>query len=480
MSRASPTRSAAAGGVSAAAHHRLDHDGLGAEADGPRPGVPALDHGARRHARASGRRTSPSASSTTTRTGWWPSAHAGRGAHHLRGPYRELLRVASERPDIVVPVDQVSDSSRIDALRPLGPHAARHAEHPRRRRPAARTGAPHLRPRATRLIPLPFSRGEPAAGFALAARRRSSRPSSAPAARAATWRASIRCRLPPIDLRDRRGLDTLTCDHRHDRHRHHHLAAHRPRHRADAPILDDTGALPPMRGPPRPRRLRPWPRPSSSASRRPATRRPPPCCAAPRAARPRDPVAGRARALRRRRAGDRVARAPARHRRRRAGALREAGVGAEDIDVVAATAGPGLIGALLVGPHLRPRPWPSRSDRPFVAVHHMEAHLFATELEDEPARPPFVGLLVSGGHTMLLWVPGMGALRAAGRDPRRRGGRGVRQGREDPRASAIRAGPAIERAAAPGRPAGVPLPGPCWRRTSCRTTTTTTRSRSAA
>src|SRR5688500_7223907 len=45
---------------------------------------------------------------------------------------------------------------------------------------------------------------------------------------------------------------------------------------------------------------------------------------------------------------------------------------------------------------------------PRVAVHHMEAHIFATSLEDENANPPFVALLVSGGHTMLLWVPHWG------------------------------------------------------------------------
>jgi N6-L-threonylcarbamoyladenine synthase len=88
-------------------------------------------------------------------------------------------------------------------------------------------------------------------------------------------------------------------------------------------------------------------------------------------------------------------------------ALREADTQLVDIDVVAATAGPGLIGALLVG-----LSWAKALafalDRPFLAVHHMEAHLFATELEHERAHPPFVGLLVSGGHTLLLWVPEWG------------------------------------------------------------------------
>lgn len=90
-----------------------------------------------------------------------------------------------------------------------------------------------------------------------------------------------------------------------------------------------------------------------------------------------------------------------------AGALREARVDLHDIDVVAATAGPGLIGALLVGLTYA-KSLAFALDRPLVAVHHMEAHLFATELEHSDAHPPFIGLLVSGGHTMLLWVPEWG------------------------------------------------------------------------
>ncbi|HSJ23798.1 MAG TPA: tRNA (adenosine(37)-N6)-threonylcarbamoyltransferase complex transferase subunit TsaD [Longimicrobiales bacterium] len=90
-----------------------------------------------------------------------------------------------------------------------------------------------------------------------------------------------------------------------------------------------------------------------------------------------------------------------------AGALRDAAMTLDDVDVVAATAGPGLIGALLVGVTYGKALAFARG-LPFVAVHHMEAHLFATELEHAAARPPFVALLVSGGHTMLLWVPEWG------------------------------------------------------------------------
>lgn len=82
-------------------------------------------------------------------------------------------------------------------------------------------------------------------------------------------------------------------------------------------------------------------------------------------------------------------------------ALGEAGIEGEDVDLWSATAGPGLIGPLLVG-----LSWTKAVafgyDRPFIGCHHMEAHLFAASLEDPNARPPFVGLLVSGGHTLLL------------------------------------------------------------------------------
>ncbi len=88
-------------------------------------------------------------------------------------------------------------------------------------------------------------------------------------------------------------------------------------------------------------------------------------------------------------------------------ALTQAGAALRDLDVVGATAGPGLIGALLVG-----LTWAKAvayaTGKPLVAVHHMEAHLFAASIDDPNAQPPFVALLVSGGHTMLLWVPAWG------------------------------------------------------------------------
>jgi N6-L-threonylcarbamoyladenine synthase len=88
-------------------------------------------------------------------------------------------------------------------------------------------------------------------------------------------------------------------------------------------------------------------------------------------------------------------------------AVRRAGVSLQALDAVAVTAGPGLIGALLVGVCWG-RAAAFALGKPFIPVHHMEAHLFAPSLEDAEAQPPFVGLLVSGGHTMLLHVPAWG------------------------------------------------------------------------
>lgn len=141
-----------------------------------------------------------------------------------------------------------------------------------------------------------------------------------------------------------------------------------------------------------------------------------------------------------------------------AAALREAGVSLADIDVVAATAGPGLIGALLVGLTYA-RSLAFALDRPLIAVHHMEAHLFATELEHAGAHPPFVGLLVSGGHTMLMWVPEWGRYELLGQTRDDAVGEAFDKvakilGLEYP------GGPAIQRVAADGDPKAFPFPRP--------------------
>ena len=95
-------------------------------------------------------------------------------------------------------------------------------------------------------------------------------------------------------------------------------------------------------------------------------------------------------------------------------ALDEAGASLEEVDLIGVTAGPGLIGALLVGVC-----WAKAVSlalgRPLVGVHHMEAHLFAASLEDPEAEPPFVALLVSGGHTLLLHAEAWGRYTLLGR-----------------------------------------------------------------
>ena len=90
-----------------------------------------------------------------------------------------------------------------------------------------------------------------------------------------------------------------------------------------------------------------------------------------------------------------------------AAALEEAGSDPGSIDGVAYTAGPGLIGALLVGASVgRSLAYAWRV--PAVAVHHMEAHLLAVNLEEQRPDYPFLALLVSGGHTQLLEVRSAG------------------------------------------------------------------------
>lgn len=94
-------------------------------------------------------------------------------------------------------------------------------------------------------------------------------------------------------------------------------------------------------------------------------------------------------------------------------ALADASLGTREIDAVAVTNGPGLVGALLVGVSFA-KGLAAAAGVPVIGVHHMEGHLFATELEDAAAAPPFTALLVSGGHTMLLDVPEWGAYRLLG------------------------------------------------------------------
>jgi N6-L-threonylcarbamoyladenine synthase len=94
-------------------------------------------------------------------------------------------------------------------------------------------------------------------------------------------------------------------------------------------------------------------------------------------------------------------------------ALADAQSGRESIDGVAYTAGPGLIGALLVGAGFAAalgRAW----GKPAVGIHHLEGHLLAPLLEPDPPAFPFLALLVSGGHTQLVDVAGLGEYRILG------------------------------------------------------------------
>lgn len=93
--------------------------------------------------------------------------------------------------------------------------------------------------------------------------------------------------------------------------------------------------------------------------------------------------------------------------------LDDAGLDLGHIDGVAYTAGPGLTGALLVGASYG-RSVAYGLDVPAVGVHHMEGHLLAPMLEQNPPEFPFVALLVSGGHTMLVDVAGVGRYRLLG------------------------------------------------------------------
>jgi N6-L-threonylcarbamoyladenine synthase len=87
--------------------------------------------------------------------------------------------------------------------------------------------------------------------------------------------------------------------------------------------------------------------------------------------------------------------------------IEKAGIDASEIEGVAYTAGPGLVGALFVGAAIG-RTLGMAWDVPTIGVHHMEGHLLAPMLEPEPPEFPFAALLVSGGHTQLVKVGGIG------------------------------------------------------------------------
>jgi N6-L-threonylcarbamoyladenine synthase len=139
-------------------------------------------------------------------------------------------------------------------------------------------------------------------------------------------------------------------------------------------------------------------------------------------------------------------------------ALADAGMSLSEIDGVAVTAGPGLVGALLVGV-MYGKTLAYSLDRPLVGVNHLEGHLFAPTLEDPTLEPPFVALLVSGGHTMLLDVPAWGEYRLLGQTLDDAAGEAF-----DKVANLLGlgypGGAALERLAREGRPGRFKLPRP--------------------
>jgi N6-L-threonylcarbamoyladenine synthase len=94
-------------------------------------------------------------------------------------------------------------------------------------------------------------------------------------------------------------------------------------------------------------------------------------------------------------------------------ALRRAGAGLRDLDGVSVTRGPGLVGALLVGVQVG-KSLARAAGLPLVGVNHIEGHLLAVLLEENAPQPPWLGLVVSGGHTSLYEVHSPGDYRALG------------------------------------------------------------------
>jgi N6-L-threonylcarbamoyladenine synthase len=142
-------------------------------------------------------------------------------------------------------------------------------------------------------------------------------------------------------------------------------------------------------------------------------------------------------------------------------ALAEAGSSTSDVDAVAVTSAPGLVGALLVGVSYA-KGLAFATGKPVVPVHHMEGHLFAASLEHQDAIPPFTALLVSGGHTLLLDVEEWGAYRLLG------GTRDDAAGEAFDKVGKLMrlpypGGPHVERLAARGDPERAPFTRPMLR-----------------
>ncbi len=142
--------------------------------------------------------------------------------------------------------------------------------------------------------------------------------------------------------------------------------------------------------------------------------------------------------------------------------LAEADLKLADIHGVAYTAGPGLVGALLVGSSLA-RSLAFSLGVPALGVHHMEGHLLSPMLDDSPPKMPFLALLVSGGHTMLVDVQGLGRYEILGESLDDAAGEAF-----DKVAKMLGlgypGGPAIEKLAASGNPDRFRFPRPMTNR----------------
>src|SRR3984893_11566523 len=145
-------------------------------------------------------------------------------------------------------------------------------------------------------------------------------------------------------------------------------------------------------------------------------------------------------------------------------ALDEAGLGFHELDAVAAAAGPGLIGGLIVGT-MAAKGIAWAAQKPFIAVNHLEAHALTARLSDGVAFP-YLLLLVSGGHSQLLVCAGVGEYRVLGASRDDAAGEAF-----DKTAKLLGlgypGGPAIEQAAQGGEPARFPLPRPLKGRDGC-------------
>ena len=138
--------------------------------------------------------------------------------------------------------------------------------------------------------------------------------------------------------------------------------------------------------------------------------------------------------------------------------LAEAKVELAEVDAIAATAGPGLIGGVMVG-LVTAKGLALASGKPLVAVNHLEGHALSPMLSDPDLAFPYLLLLVSGGHCQLLLVEGVGRYRRLATTIDDAAGEAF-----DKSAKLLGlgfpGGPAVERAAAEGDPSAVPLPRP--------------------